>query len=295
MGHGSYSYASRSLKATKLGYDSKPLREIFTQRNVNNAMDPHGVSLRESRDSKEHPNSVPVILALDVTGSMGSIPHFLVKEGLPDIMDKIIKSGIADPQVLFMGIGDHECDNSPLQIGQFESSDDLLDEWLTKLWIESGGGGNMGESYHLAWFFASKYTATDHFEKRNKKGILFTIGDEPCLQNLPSSVQKELMGTGQYSEASCAELLDKAREKYEVFHLHLLQGSNGGNKHVKDGWTQLMGDNLLCIQRKEEISQVIADKVLEVVLAQGEKVSKPTAVAAPVATPTESKPEEMML
>ena len=50
------------------------------------------------------------ILALDVTGSMGSIPHYLVKDGLPNIMDGLIKKGIADPQVLFMGIGDHECE-----------------------------------------------------------------------------------------------------------------------------------------------------------------------------------------
>lgn len=286
MGHGSYSYDSRMLRASVQGFDTKKASEIFKQRNINSAMNPHGVTLRESRDSKDHPNSIPIIIALDETGSMGTIPHFLVKEGLPALMDKIIKAGVADPQVLFLGIGDHECDNSPLQVGQFESSDELLDKWLTDLYIEGNGGGNGGESYLLAWFFASRYTETDHFVKRGKKGILFTIGDEPTLKTLPASVQKELMGKGQYSDLTASELLDKAREQYEVFHLHLLQGSAGPRS--KDGWIQLMGDNVLFVQRREDVAQIIADKVVEVVKAQNAGGTTPTKTKT-------GKSDEMML
>ena len=294
MGGGSYSYSDRMERSSSLGYDTKSAREIFTERSMNNAMDPSGIMLREARDSKEHPNSVPVVMALDVTGSMGSIPHFLVKEGLPSMMDKIIKDGVPDPQVLFLGIGDHECDRAPLQVGQFESSDALLDHWLTKLYIESGGGGNDGESYHLAWFFAGRYTSTDHFEKRGKKGILFTVGDEPVLKEIPSRAQKDIMGDGQYSDMTSAELLDKAREKYEVFHLHLMQGSNGNNPRVKDGWKQLLGDNVIFVQRKEEVAQIIADKVLEVVSAQNGTVEQPQNKEKKEESKEEKK-EEMML
>jgi hypothetical protein len=282
MGSGSYSYSDRALRSESMGYTTKSEREIFTERSINLEMSPNGVTLRESRDSKEHPNSVPIILALDVTGSMGSIPHFLVKEGLPEMMDKIIKSGVPDPQVLFLGIGDHECDEAPLQVGQFESSDELLDHWLTKLWIEGNGGGNDGESYHLAWMFAGRYTSTDHFEKRGKKGILFTVGDEPVLKDLPSRVQKLIMGDGQYSNTTSAELLDKAKEKYNVFHLHLLQGHNGNRQSVKDGWKQLLGDNVIFVQRREEVAQIIADKVVEVTSKQG----------STIAVKSESKSEE---
>lgn len=293
MGHGSYSYDSSVARATV--YKSKSSSEIFKQRGTNDAMNPHGITVRESRDSAEHPNSIPIILALDTTGSMGSIPTFLVKQGLLSLMDKIIKAGLADPQVLFMGIGDHECDSSPLQVGQFESSDALLDAWLTKLWIEGGGGGNEGESYLLAWFFASRYTSTDHNEKRGKKGLLFTIGDEPTLKHLPKHTQKHLMGDGQYSDTTASELLEKAREKYDVFHLHILQGSRGNDKHTKDGWTELMGDNVLFVQNKEDVAQIIADKVVEISKTQGASVK----VVVPSTNKDVSEPtkveDEMML
>ncbi len=292
MGGGSYSLSSRSTRSEKLGYDKLSARAIFTSRDMNSEMNPNGITLRESRDSAEHPNSIPIVLSLDVTGSMGSIPHFLVKEGLPEMMDQIIKGGIPDPQVLFLGIGDHTYDRAPLQVGQFESSDALLDHWLTKLFIEGGGGANDGESYHLAWFFASRYVEADHFEKRGKKGILFTIGDEPVLKEIAARYQEALMGDGEYANKTSAELLEKAQEKYEVFHLHLLQGANGNNQRVKDGWKQLLGDNCIFVQRREEIAQVIADTVVEVINAQKGGTEQVTPSTEPTKEETE---DEIML
>jgi len=262
MGSGAYSYYDRALRSHDMGYTTKSPTEIFKQRSVNNAMDPNGVEIRESRDSEEHPLSLALFLALDVTGSMGSIPHYLVKEGLPEIMKGIMDSGINDTQVLFTGIGDHECDRSPLQIGQFESSDKLLDHWLTSLWIESGGGGNAGESYLLAWYFAWKHTSIDCFEKRGQKGILITIGDEPTLKCLPKRSLENIMGPGQCETYEDVFLLDKAREKYEVYHIHMKQGTNGRRQSVMDGWMQLIGkDNLIIIEKKEDVVQSIINVV----------------------------------
>lgn len=231
-------------------------------------MNPNGVDIRESRDSKEHPDSVPVIIALDVTGSMGHIPHHLVKEGLPHIVQTIIDEGIKHPQILFLGIGDHTCDRAPLQVGQFESSDELLDKWLTDLYLEGGGGGNDGESYLLAWYFADKFTSTDHWDKRQKKGIIFTIGDEPTLHSLPVAAQKSIMGPGQYKAITSAELLKSVGERYDVFHLHILQGHNGRRQEVKDGWKELLGDNALHVQNQDQIPEVIARNILEVIKKQ---------------------------
>lgn len=257
MGHGVYSSLTRTERATNLGYFSKPKEEIFEQRQINNAMNPYGVKLRESRDSEEHPCTIPIILALDVTGSMGTVPHYLVKNGLPNIMEGIIASGIPDPQLLFMGIGDHECDESPLQIGQFESSDELLDKWLTTVYLEGGGGGNYGESYMLAWYFAAMHTSTDSFEKRDKKGYLFTVGDEPVLKAIPKNDLKNIMGDGQYSNYKANDLLEIAKKSYEVYHIHINETYSGSRQSVKDEWKQLLSENLIIAQSSEEVPEIV--------------------------------------
>lgn len=260
MGGGFYSTTARVARAHSVGYDTKSVQEIFTQKTINSSMNPHGIVVRESRNSVEHPNSLAILLALDVTGSMGSVPHHLVKEGLPNIMQSILDSGIQDPQVLFVGIGDHECDSFPLQVGQFESSDALLDKWLTDLYLEGGGGGNEGESYLLAWYFAAKHTEIDCI-KRGQKGFLFTIGDEPVLKSIPSSRLKDIMGDGQYSQMTSDKLLEEARKKYHVFHIHIRETAAGARNATVNGWKQLIGEGLLIAESHRDVPRIISEAI----------------------------------
>jgi hypothetical protein len=247
---------------------------VFTQREINNAMSPFGVKVRESRDSEEHPDSLAIIIALDETGSMGTVPHHLVQEGFLTLMDQVLKAGVKDPQVLFMGIGDHECDRAPLQVSQFESSDELLTKWLTSVYLEGAGGGNRGESYALAWYFAGRHTSIDCLEKRQKKGLLFTIGDEPVLQHYPARALKNLMGEGQYSDETAQTLLASAREKYECFHVHISETGAGSMRSTADEWRQLMGpEHLLVAPSHRDVPGLIVGAIL-----------KTLGVAAPAAT-----------
>lgn len=257
MGGGVYSLVDCSTRALSSGYYTKSTHEIFDRKSINNEMNPHGVGLRESRDSTEHPNSLAIIIGLDVTGSMGSIPHSLVKDGLPTIVDGIVKSGVNDPQVLFVAVGDHEIDQAPFQVGQFESSDKLMDHWLTQVFLEGGGGANEGESYLLSWYFAGYRTAIDCFEKRNQKGFLFTIGDEPTLRTLPTRAMKSIFGDGQFEDFDASVLLDKAREKYHVFHIHVQETRAGAIATTVDGWKQLMQGDLIVAQNHSEIPSLI--------------------------------------
>src|SRR5688572_16109224 len=104
MGYGSYSYeAHENLVQSRV---DKSREEVFTQRSVHPLLDPHGVKFRESRDSAAHPNSVPIIFALDVTGSMGAIPEQLARRELPHFMKSLLDAEVTDPQVLFMFVGD---------------------------------------------------------------------------------------------------------------------------------------------------------------------------------------------
>lgn len=310
MGGGSYSYNSSTSRRANYGwasedllrdagiakpknYRAKNVAEIFEQRQLHTEMSPNGVKIRESRDSEEHPESIAVIIGLDVTGSMDDVPQHLVQEGLPNMMNQIYKAGVKDPQVLFLGIGDHNCDRAPLQVGQFETSDELLDKWLTATYLEGGGGGNTGESYALAWFFASRHTSIDCFEKRNKKGILFTIGDEPVLRDYPAAMLRSLMGKGQeYKDETAASLLKAAREHYEVFHIHIAETMTGSRKTTVDGWRELMGEHLFVAKSHKDVSKIIADTVMKVTGAKA-PVEAPTAEPVPAADPPKT-PDAML-
>lgn len=106
-------------------YSRQDREEVFSQRHMSEEMNIKD-KVREARDSEEHPNSFPIIIALDVTGSMGRIPYELITEGFPKLMKKIMDEGVQDLQVCFVGIGDHYTDRAPIQVGQFESQMNCL-------------------------------------------------------------------------------------------------------------------------------------------------------------------------
>jgi hypothetical protein len=233
-------------------------------------MNPNQITLRECRDSEVHPNTIPIIVGMDVTGSMGKIPHSLVQKGLPTLMSKLIEKGVDDASLLFTAVGDHISDNYPLQVGQFESGDVELDMWLTRTYLEGNGGGNGGESYGLVWDFVNRFVKTDAWEKRNQKGFVFTFGDEPFHQTLPASFLKSLYKEVECSESISLESIMKSLEKkWNFFHIHILNSSGRGNA-VAGILKPLLGEHLILCSDYTEIPNIIADKILGMV-----DISKP--------------------
>ena len=262
MGWTSYSTDARTLRATAACYASAPVDVTFTQqreRRVHEQMDSTKVVFREARDSEAHPNSFPIILALDVTGSMGAIPRMLIADGLPKIMGRIIQNGCPDAALCFLAIGDHECDRYPVQAAQFESGDSELDMWLTRTYLEGGGGGNAGESYPLAWDFAANRVQTDSWDKRKEKGLLFTIGDEPFLKNFPANAFKGIYGSNGLHQktVTAEELFQAASEKFDIYHLSL----DHGYRRTDSAWVQLLGPNCVILNDHNEVPNTIAQIV----------------------------------
>jgi len=262
MGSGFYSNeAYQDLRSMK-SYDHKSRDQIFVSRNLAADMDPRQAAMRVCHDSTEHPNSLPIIVGLDVTGSMGFIPEDIVKNTLPDLMGTMIQAGVTDPQVLFMGLGDFVYDRAPLQVGQFESSAELLDRWLTRVYLEGGGGGNNCESYNLAYLFAARHTEIHSWEKRLQKGFLFTIGDEPCASSIPASVMVGQTAAEEGRTISTMEILDEAQQRYEVFHLHVEHNAIAKTDRRKGDWKELLGENFIELSDYQQVAKVMADLVL---------------------------------
>lgn len=263
MGGGKFSTDAYARLRKSKDYGNKSREEIFTSRQIDPEMDPVKALVRESRDSEEHPETVSIIVALDVTGSMGFVPEHIVKEALPDLISSLMEAGIEDPQVLFLGIGDFIYDRAPLQVGQFESSAELLDRWLTRVYLEGGGGGNNQEGYNLAHLFAARHTSIDCWEKRKQKGFLFTIGDEPVFPTIPAEIITRYTCTNSAETITTEAIIKEAQEKYNVFHMHLEHDDWAKRDSRKGNWKELLGENYIEIPDYKTVAKRIAQVVIQ--------------------------------
>jgi hypothetical protein len=229
-------------------------------------------AVRESRDSAEHPLSLPVAIFEDVTGSMASVPRLLLSK-LPQLLGLLQRKGYAtDPQILFAAIGDATVDKAPLQVGQFES-DNRMDSDLTNLLLEGGGGGTRQESYELALYFLARHTATDSWERRGHRGYAFIIGDEMAYPAVKRAEVARCIGDTLQEDIPLEEILAEAREKWDIYYI-MPEGasyakSSGFGSYTEEHlafWRNLLGQHVIELDDLNAICETIA---LTVGLAEG--------------------------
>lgn len=242
---------------------TKSTDAIFKSRGMKDNLNPFGVHMRESRDSVPNPNSNAIIVGLDVTGSMGIIADNLARKGLGVLVEEILKrKPVSDPHIMMAGIGDAYHDSAPLQVTQFEA-DITIAKQLEDIWLEKGGGGNSFESYNLAWYFAAMHTSIDCFEKRAKKGYLFTVGDEEAPDKLLRAQIKKIFNDDVQSDYSTKQLLDMASRMYHVFHVVVEEGSHARSnmRSVMSSWTDLLGQRVLRLSDYNNLAEVVVSAI----------------------------------
>ena len=235
-------------------YTVNSYQDIFKARHLDSALDPKNVT-RECCDSEEHPNTIPVILALDVTGSMGTTAQEVAQK-LNVIMTDLY-SKVKDVEFMFMGIGDFAYDTYPLQVTQFES-DIRIAEQVDKVYFEGGGGGNSYESYTAAWYFAAKHTKLDCWN-RGKKGILITLGDENLNPYIPYRQLANVTGDTLQADVETADLYKEVTKKYDVHHIYV--DHHGWDYADFKTWTDVMDGQHFHKCKVNDIAQLISDIV----------------------------------
>lgn len=270
MGGGSWttdSFASYSVSKGR-SYDtvtcslagSYTSQEMYTQKYLNEKLDPKNV-LRECVDSEEHPNTIPVILALDVTGSMGDAAVEVAKD-INVVMTRLFKE-VKDIEFMIMGIGDLACDSAPIQISQFES-DIRIAEQMDQVYFEYGGGGNAYESYTAAWYMGSRHTKLDCLAKRCERGIIITLGDEQLNPYLPKEALAKVTGDNLQADIETKDLYEEASEKFDIYHIdvdHRRYRDDG----IDPSWKKYLDDNHYKSVKLNAVTDTIVEMILDAI------------------------------
>jgi hypothetical protein len=257
MGSGNYSVdAHEALLRSRANI---PVQQVFKQAQCHPLMNPKGVRLRESRDGADHPQSLGIVFALDVTGSMGEIPRIMATQQLPVFMKTLVDCQSADPQLLFMAVGDAISDHAPLQVGQFESTAELMDQWLTWSYLEGGGGGTGQESYELGLYFLAMHTEMDCMVKRQKRGYLFMTGDEVPYPTLSKHVVDAVIGDRLDEDITCEEVVAELQKTFTPF---FIIPDRVRAKRCERRWRDLLGDHVLCLEAPIDVCFVTAGAIL---------------------------------
>ena len=236
-------------------------QDIYKARTIDPALNPYNV-MRECVDTEEHPNTIPVIFGLDVTGSMGSSLEKVAKQ-IDLIMNKLYKE-ITDVEFMIMGIGDLYCDTYPIQISQFES-DIRIAEQLEKVYFERGGGGNRWESYTAAWYMGSRHCKLDCW-KRNKKGIIITLGDESINPYLEKNALARVTGDNLQADIETKELYKEASEKFDIYHVVVTDGGSSYGWHeldIKTSWPKYLDSEHLKYVTIDNLAEIVSTIIID--------------------------------
>ena len=220
MGHGSYNAADWSrLKNSRGISDQSTAGDIFKGNGAQEKYLPQFITVRESRDSDDSPNSTPIIIGFDSTGSMGYLAAEIAKNSLNKTATMILeKRPVTDPHIMCAAFTSPGHSLS-MQVTQFEADIRVVEQLLDFVLQ----GGNRYSYDALVWYFALKHTSTDCYEKRGKKGFLFCIGDEIGDDGkgtiLSGSEIERTYGDKNAPDYKTRELAALTSEKYEIFHI----------------------------------------------------------------------------
>ncbi|MFJ8963973.1 hypothetical protein ACIRG5_31745 [Lentzea sp. NPDC102401] len=265
MGHGKWDdnayAAAKTFRAAKgiadFGYTASIKGNPASSWKAAPSLDPLNVEYRECRDSPDHADSTPIAVLFDVTGSMGAVPR-IMQGKLGKLHGLLQRKGyLADPQLMFGGIGDADSDRVPLQVGQFES-DNRMDEQLRDIFLEGNGGGQKSESYELAAYFVARHVVTDAWQKRGRKGYLFIIGDELNKPRLEARHIRRIIGDDVKQDIDPVSVYRELARKWHVYFILPNQSSYFNDDSIGEHWRTILGQNFLKLDDPGAVCELIA-------------------------------------
>jgi len=218
MGGGAYDFdvaeEARSSSTDVFSYRGygTSAEEASQRRSVHPDLNPSG-KIRECM------NPTPIVVAMDVTRSRGDDSRIIYNK-LPLFIGQIImKNYVPGPAISFAAIGDAAAgDQAPLQVGQFEA-DNRLDDVLSRIWLEEGGGGSGQESYELAAYFYARHSKLACLDE-GRRGFFFFLGDEGFYPQVSKEQVRRVLGREIKESVDSAQIFAELQRKYHVFLIY---------------------------------------------------------------------------
>lgn len=174
----------------------------------------------------------PLIVAVDVTGSMASWP-FEIFDRLP-LLYNTLSQYRPDLEICFAAIGDAAVDGWPLQVTTFAGGFDL-EQLLGSLYGE-GGGGDAPESYGL---FAHWVNTHVEVPRAQETPFLIVFGDIDMHPQIPRAQIAHHLGDEVPGNVSAMAAWQQVTRKWNTWFLRRPTGSRGD--HVDKQWGEAIG------------------------------------------------------
>ena len=144
---------------------------------------------------------------------------------------------LTDPSVSFCAIGDVTSDDAPLQITDFGQGGQL-DQLISKIYLEGGGGSTADESYELAaYFYLNKCDVINA-----ELPYFFVTGDEHFYPSMQPKYFKEVLGI-QEDKLMSKDVWKELLKKFNVFHLHKKYFQQDEEVEILTQWKLAIGEN----------------------------------------------------
>ncbi len=178
-------------------------------------------------------SSNPLIVAVDVTGSMANWP-FEIFDRLP-LLYNTLSQYRDDLEICFAAIGDAAVDDWPLQVTSFAAGFDL-EQLLGSLYGE-GGGGDAPESYGL---FAHWVNTHVKIPKLHEPPFLIVFGDVTMHPSVPRGQIEHYLGDPMRGDVDAIRAWQEVSRTWNTWFLRRPTGRPGDV--VDQQWGQAIGE-----------------------------------------------------
>jgi ribosomal protein S27AE len=175
----------------------------------------------------------PLIIAVDVTGSMASWP-FEIFDRLPLLYNTLAQYR-EDLEICFAAIGDAACDQWPLQVTTFAGGFDL-EQLLGSLYGE-GGGGDAPESYGLFAHWVNTHVEIPNVEE---PPFLILFGDVTMHAKTPKEQIAHYLGDRVGGDVDAIKAWHQVCQTWNTWFLRRPTGRRGDQ--VDRQWGQAIGE-----------------------------------------------------